>query len=160
MDFKASSGKTVKIVTIAVTVLFAAIIIWNLIGYQYQSRTGLLLGSAVILLVYSSCWLYSPLHYSVDNDFLTIHRPIGNLKIKRDSVTNVQALTAKQISYAIRTFGVGGVFGYFGKFYNTEFGSMNWYLTRKDTPVLVTTSSNKKIVISPDDQTGFVRQFD
>ena len=60
----------------------------------------------------------------------------------------------------IRTFGVGGLFGYYGQFYNSKIGSMTWYATRQNNTVLVRTIDNKNIVLTPDEPEKFVANFD
>ncbi len=65
-------------------------------------------------------------------------------------------LDKEKIGWAIRTFGVGSLFGYYGKFANTKLGSMTWYATRKDKTVLVRTIDNKKIILTPDEPEKFV----
>ncbi len=64
-----------------------------------------------------------------------------------------------KMGWAIRIFGVGGLFGYFGKFANKEMGNMTWYATRRDKTVLVTTTGNKKIIVTPDEPEAFVANF-
>jgi hypothetical protein len=68
-------------------------------------------------------------------------------------------LDKEKIGWAIRTFGVGGLFGYYGKFANTKLGSMTWYATRKDRAILVRTIDNKKIILTPDEPEKFVADF-
>ena len=55
-----------------------------------------------------------------------------------------------------RTFGVGGLYGYYGKFYNRTFGSMTWYATRRDKLVLVKFQNKKKIILTPDEPVALI----
>ena len=68
-------------------------------------------------------------------------------------------LTKKKLSWAVRIFGVSGLFGYWGKFSNTKLGSMTWYSTRRNNAVLITTIYNKKIVLTPNEPEKFVTEF-
>lgn len=52
---------------------------------------------------------------------------------------------------SIRLFGVGGLFGYYGKYYNFKMGHMTLYTTQKRNRILMTMITGKKIIISPDD---------
>ena len=65
----------------------------------------------------------------------------------------------KDIRNCVRTFGVGGLFGYYGCFANFTFGSMTWYATRKDKAVLITTNTNKKVLVTPNDPVAFIAAF-
>ncbi|MDZ7614650.1 MAG: PH domain-containing protein [Flavobacteriaceae bacterium] len=60
-------------------------------------------------------------------------------------------MTDKQLKWTIRTLGVGGLFGYFGYFWNREIGSMIWYTSQQKNRILITLKNEDKIVISPDD---------
>jgi hypothetical protein len=51
----------------------------------------------------------------------------------------------------IRTFGVGGLFGYFGKFHTPNIGHITFYATQRVNKVLIVTKQGKKIILTPDD---------
>ena len=69
---------------------------------------------------------------------------------------NVELLDKERLNGSIRTFGVGGLFGYWGRFANSKIGVMTWYATRRDNAVLITKFNNKKIVLTPDEPELFV----
>ena len=60
---------------------------------------------------------------------------------------------------SIRVFGVGGLFGYFGLFRNSRYGTMIWYATRRDQFVVIERSNGKTIVLTPDDPNLFVSEW-
>ncbi len=155
MNYKASLDTTAKIVTIGVTVLFACLIIWPLFEIKNNGVTSAIYVPAILLVVYFACWIYSPKSYAVSADAITIKRPIGNIVIPKQHIKSVE-VPEKGMPFAVRTFGVGGLFGYFGTFYNFDSGNMNWYITNRNNTVLITTSSGKKIVVSPDEKDAFV----
>lgn len=72
---------------------------------------------------------------------------------------SAEVLEKDALYWSIRTFGVGGLFGYFGKFANAKLGNMTWYATRRDKTVLIKTAGNKKIILTPDDPNQFVADF-
>ena len=155
MNFTASLDTTAKIVTIGVTVLFACLMIWPLIEINDDNLSSAIYVPAILLVVYFACWIYSPKSYSVSADAITIKRPIGNIVIPKQHIKSVE-VPEKGLPFAVRTFGVGGLFGYFGTFYNFDSGNMNWYITNRNNTVLITTISGKKIVVSPDEKDAFV----
>ena len=61
-------------------------------------------------------YLFRPNNYSVSSDKLLIHRMIGNIKIDKNNIQSVQEIDESQVKNSLRTFGVGGFFGNFGKF--------------------------------------------
>jgi len=104
-------------------------------------------------------YLFRPNNYSISNDKLLIHRILGNIEIQRNNIQSVQEIDESQVKNSLRTFGVGGFFGSFGKFWNSKLGNMTWYVTRKNNFVLVETKDKKKIILTPDKPEEFVAFF-
>ncbi|WP_395803128.1 PH domain-containing protein [Daejeonella sp.] len=149
MKYKASLDQTAIIITILVGLLFGALIIFNFI-----------LPLAILLLsVYLICWYLKPLRYEIKSDQIIIHRLIKSVRIKRYDIENLTLIDKDKLSGTIRTFGVGGLFGWYGKFSNNELGDMTWYLTSRDKPILIISKAGKKILISPDDAEGFSKEY-
>ena len=73
------------------------------------------------------------------------------MNIKISAITEARILNSNEMSGLIRTFGNGGLFGYYGKFYNTKLKHLTLYTTQRKNRILIETSQSKKIVISPDD---------
>jgi len=71
--------------------------------------------------------------------------------IPLENVKDVFVATRESMKWTIRTFGNGGLFGYFGKFRNGNYGNMTWYATRSNNYVMIITASDKKIVLTPDE---------
>jgi len=159
MTYKASLDKTAIIITISVTILFAVII-----GGQYSIIRDA--GSAVpiytttaCLLIYFLAFAFRPIHYTLTSDELIVNRPLLNVHIKTAGIKSVELIEKKAIRGCIRIFGVGGLFGYYGSFANFSLGRMTWYATRRDKPVLVKTTDNRKIIVTPDDPDKFVNEL-
>ena len=96
-------------------------------------------------------YLFHPRKYSLANGTLIIHRPVSNITIKLDDIKSAERVTREDMRWTARTFGNGGLFGYYGKFWNKKFGSMTWYATRRENFVLITLQDGSKIVLTPDD---------
>ena len=155
MDFKASKDMTVKIITIGVFLLFAFISYKSIIGIIHSSGrlTPILIHSSVLLfmvgiLLFS--YLYAPKEYSVDKHSLVIHRPVSNKIIPIDSIIEIRQVDKSELKGTIRTFGVGGLFGNYGKFYTPALGNLTFYATQNKNYVLIT-MNKKKILLTPDD---------
>ena len=82
---------------------------------------------------------------------MIIHRAIKNRVIKISEIIEIKTVDSNDLSGTIRTFGNGGLFGYYGKYYNSKFGNMIWYVTQRRNRILIETNQGKKIIISPDD---------
>lgn len=153
MIFKASMDTPAKVVTVVITIVFAAIILVQFPSIEGESPA--LYITAILFITYGMAYLYRPLNYTLTEKDLLIKRPIGTVRIPRVSITAINPIERKKIRGAIRTFGVGGLFGYYGKFYTFSIGSMTWYMTNRNKALLLTTTSQRKILISPDERERF-----
>lgn len=156
MDFKASLDTLAKVMTFGVFILFVVI------GQQSVrailaaagDRTTILIHGGILFLfvaILLGSWLFAPRSYTVDGTELTINRPIGGVRINRSAIKEVRLLDKGELKGAIRTFGNGGLFGYYGKYYKSGIGHMTWYTTQSKNRILIVTNEGQKIVISPDD---------
>lgn len=112
-----------------------------------------------LIFIFVIVYLLRPNNYSVSSEKLLIHRVLYNVEIQRNNIQSVQEIDESQIKNSTRTFGVGGFFGNFGKFWNSKLGSMTWYVTRRNNFVLVETKDQKKIILTPDKPEEFVASF-
>jgi hypothetical protein len=159
MKYSASMDKMAKTVTVAVTILFASIIILQYALVSNGSIATPIIITIFLLAIYFCVFLFRPMGYSITSDGIVIHRLWGDVKMDKNQISSVELIEKEKLRWSLRTFGVGGLFGYFGKFANAKLGTMTWYITRRDHPVLIVTSNNKKIIISPDEAEKFVSDF-
>ena len=159
MTYKTSLDNLAKGITIGVTLLFAFIIIGQYSIIKDAGRAIPIYTTVTLLLVYFIAFAFRPINYKLSADQLIIHRLLSDVKIERNQIKSVEYLDNEKIGCAVRTFGVSGVFGYYGKFGNLKIGSMSWYATRRNKTVLVQTISNKKIILTPDEPERFVANF-
>jgi hypothetical protein len=159
MTFKATLDKTSKLLTIGITLLSIGIIIGSRLADKDEKSEGSLILIALLLLPYGITYAFSPLSYELNEKSLIINRPIKNVTLNYSQIKSISKLENGKLSWSIRTFGVGGLFGYFGKFWNKEFGSMTWYTTRRDKVIMIITNENKRIIITPDDSEKFINEF-
>jgi len=68
-----------------------------------------------------------------------------------NEIKEIKVLEFHDLTGLVRTFGNGGLFGYYGKFYSRKQGKMTLYTTRRDNRIMIITKADKKIIISPDD---------
>jgi hypothetical protein len=155
--FKASLDRLARISTIIFSALLlgvAAINIRVLIGTQMPASAYLLV--LLLLSIWLLCFGLAPIGYELTDTTLAVRRRLNRKFIARDAIAEVTLLNRESISWSIRTFGVGGLFGYYGKFANRKLGAMTWYLSRRDRVVLLRLHNGSKIVLSPDDAEAFV----
>jgi hypothetical protein len=154
-EYAASLSKMNKAITLASLLLFGGLTYLALDKIIHaQNDTDKFLASLVLaglFLILLISYLFSPRKYSIWQGELVIHRLIGNVRIPLIDITEVQKIDKRALSGSIRTFGVGGLFGNFGKYYNRKFGRMTFYVTQNKNLLLIITKKGKKIVLSPDD---------
>ena len=98
------------------------------------------------------------MNYVLTNDNLVIHRLFNDIIIKRKDILTVREVSKIDMGLTIRTFGVSGLFGYFGKFSNSKIGKLTMYATRRNNSVLIETGT-KKIILTPDNPLELVNQL-
>ncbi|WP_410219634.1 PH domain-containing protein [Pedobacter sp.] len=156
MKYIASTDQPVKIITTGVLVLFLFIGQNNLrtIMHAGTSRGVIFVHTVILLFLIATllfCYLYAPQSYGIDETGFSVNRIIGKVSLKFDDIDQVRAVEEGEMNGLIRTFGVGGLFGYFGKFYANKIGSITLYATQRKNRILIITKQHKKIVITPDD---------
>jgi hypothetical protein len=101
-------------------------------------------------------YLLKPSEILLGNNSLTIVRLLKPITIALPEIVSARLLDESEVKGTLRTFGNGGLFGYFGKFYNRQLGHMSWYCTQRKNYVLIALANDKKIVLSPDEPTAFL----
>ena len=156
MKFTTSLDRLATIVTWGVSLLFITIIGVQVKELIHEFSTLSLIVIILLLLVYLFTFLLRPLHYTITDTDLIIQRPLSSKKIARADIEALELFINGELNWAIRTFGVGGLFGYFGRCFKGSIGSMTWYATRRNKAVLIRTKKGDRIVVTPDDYEGFV----
>jgi hypothetical protein len=156
ISFYASLDKFSKLITIAVCLAVVAILFRAISRLDTNPVSAIfsIAGSGAII---GYCLLFRPLNYVLTNDSLIIRRLMKNVTIPRNEITNVKAISEKELVGTVRKFGVGGLFGYFGKYGNKN-GDINMYATNPKNSIMIETTS-RNVIITPDDSTAFLQQF-
>lgn len=159
MTYKASLDKTAITITLGVTFLFALIIGGQYAIFGEKDRAHPAFTTTACLLIYLLAFAFRPIRYVITKDEVIISRPLKNVHIKRKEIAEAVILNKRQLAGSFRIFGVGGLFGYYGRFSKYSIGSMTWYATHMDRPVLITTNDRRKIILTPDDPLNFVAEL-
>ena len=160
MTFKTSLDTLSKVVTIGISLLFISIECGQILLLKENiSNQGAWVTICIFPFIYFITYLFRPLSYELNTTHLIIKRPIGNVSFQKENIVSVVKVEKEMLRGVIRTFGVGGLFGYYGYYYNRTIGKMSWYATRRDRAVLITTHNNQKILVTPDDVEGFINGF-
>lgn len=159
MKYTVSLDKLAKGVTIGVTILFAVIIAMQFFITTSKGHIPVYI-CVLVPLIYFFIYAIRPFAYEVDNGQLIIRRMLKDIVISQRDIKTAAIVEPEKLRGSIRLFGVGGLFGYFGIFSNSQLGRMTWYATRRDKIVLLVTHNDKKIILTPDDPTAFVASLE
>ncbi len=151
MDFAAPWDRLVKVTTTLVCVVLIVIIL--LPPHEWGWIFALKLIVPVLGLGLS--WIFAPLGYRIEGNELVVKRCIGPVRIPLSDVKSARPMATRELWTTVRLLGVGGVFGYFGKFYSFALGDENWYATDMNRAVLLETDT-AKYVVTPDDRDAFL----
>ncbi len=160
MEFKATMDTSTKLITALVILILIVVMTIPFISIPKSIGTlSPILTALIPLIIFTIPILYKPINYSIESRNIIIHRFINQVVILKSKIESVEQIEKETLKGTIRSFGVGGLFGYFGKFYHNKFGIMTWYATRRNNYVLIITSSSKKIILTPDNPEDFVKEF-
>lgn len=147
MTFKASIDTLARIITIGtgIILIFAFISTYITTGSDFWY---LLL---FLIATFGIAYLYRPIEYSIEQNTLSIKRPINTILIDLHDIKKVTALTDVDLGMAIRLFASGGFLGYYGFFYSFKLGKMWWYVTQRKNYVLIQTTNGTQYLLSPNE---------
>lgn len=157
MKFKASLDTMAKAITVFIILLFIYLgqRSFHIIMDSETDPTSFYLHVFILvflILVLLGTWAFSPKGYEIRNGKLTIKRIIGDFDIGLHEIIGVKELTTEETKGTIRTFGVGGLFGYFGRFYIPKIGRVIFFATQRKNKVLIIKKDEKQFILSPDDE--------
>lgn len=146
---------------IAVMVIVTGVTGYKSIGEIEGGLTTIVAFLAPVLLtaMLIAFWLYRPAAVTLTDEAVVVERKISKISIPYSDVVQVTLPEHKELRFAVRTFGNGGLFGYTGKYYKQPYGSMTWYCSQRKNYVLLETSAGKKIVVTPDERDAMVNEL-
>jgi hypothetical protein len=145
MTFSASYDRVTKTISTLVCLFLLAIIA--------ATHSFIFCVLAVVLILVS--YAHSPRGYVIADRSILVQRLAGRPRIALEDAREVRRATPDDSSGAIRLFGSGGLFGYYGLFTSAKLGKFTAYVTNRNNRVVVITGS-KTALFSPDDVDGFL----
>jgi hypothetical protein len=156
IEYKASFDTLTKIITITVAIIFLSITLKtvNQLSTSQNNLKTLFIPAGILIFVIATLvgsYLLSIQKYIVEDSTLVIKRAFGDKRISIADIEEVRLIAKDEMRGTIRTFGNGGFFGYYGKYYNKKLGSFTLYSTQRKNRIFIRTKHGDKLVISPDD---------
>lgn len=142
--------------TLAKIITAGCFLLVGFVAYKttFLAKVPVILGIFLILLTFGSliiAFLYAPQKYIVQNGALFIVRPINKIEIPLSDIKEARLISRAELGTLFRIWGSGGFFGYFGVFRSTRIGKIRLYTTRRDNRILINTTDDERILLSPDD---------
>lgn len=159
-------SKTLWVMTFAVFALWLGLsgyVIVQIIteANAAESVTTLLVVNLIFLPMTIICEGLAPQRLEIGEDKIVILRRYKSVVLPREQIKSVTSLPSVALRGAIRTFGVGGFFGYFGQYYTSSVGSFTLYATSFENLFLIKKWDGKSIVVScaePERMWQFIEQ--
>jgi len=157
-SFSATLDNTSRIITVVVLVItiIVAYKCYTIVEQEIFPAWKSWLAISFLVILDVLIFIYRPLSYAITPYSVVVKRPINDLVIDKKDVVEIRAVLHEEMKFPIRTFGNGGLFGYTGQYYSSRMGNMRWYATRRSNYVLLLLCSGKKIIITPDNPSGFL----
>ena len=136
-------SSVIIVVTVLVNVLFISMVI-------SAFRSSILVLEILSLVILISPALFIPLRMIVDEDSLSIWRPIGKVKIHLEDIKSCSIVEDSRnfIDKTIRTFGSGGLYGCIGYFRHDKYGKMRMFVTHTKQCFLIRMKDGRNFVVS------------
>ena len=151
-EFSAPQDRFVQTVTVLTFMLFAILLV---VFASADNTAGLASIAAIGLPMFILCYLFVPREYAVNESEVIIRRRIGAVRIPFSLIRSIRQGSSSCSFRSVRPFGIGGIYGYFGRFYSQELGRHHVYATDLQKTVVI--EADKTYVISPDDPQQFVQ---
>jgi hypothetical protein len=103
--------------------------------------------------------LFRPKAYLINPSVLKVIQVGFSRTVPTEDIQSIVPVSKPDIGVGIRAFGSGGFLGYLGKFWYSKLGFVTFYITDRNKMLLVTMKNGRKLMISPDDQVGFLEAF-
>jgi len=147
-----------KILSAFILVLAVILTVGSFKVGENETRWGFYLSFIVIDLAVIICYLYASRSYEIKDSQLIIKRLINNKTYDLSELHLAKRYSDVKSGMSVRSFGNGGVFGYWGWYYNRGFGKYFMHATSMKN-LIILDFVDHKIGISPDDE-AFVRELE
>lgn len=92
------------------------------------------------------CFLLSPHRLYLIGDTLIIKRWMGRVTISTNEITSVEEADKWVVLRSTRTMGNGGYFGYYGHYFNRQYGKFRMFATDMSNLYLIRTSQRNFVI--------------
>lgn len=159
MMFKASLDRVAKAFSTVFTLLLLGVIFWQVYLFIETPQSNSVVASLFLLCILLIPYYYHPINYCIQTEQVIIRRPFKNVVVNKDEIKCARVVDQQEMKGTLRSFGVTGLYGYFGRFSNLKMGSMKWFATQRRNYVLIQTRDCKNYILTPNQPEAFIKQL-
>jgi len=128
---------------------------WRAAHGDPAALPGVLLPLLAVAVVLPLAWALAPRALALRGAFLVVERALRPVEIPLGAIRAAGRVTRQEVGGMVRTWGSGGAFGYYGRYFSRGLGAVRLAATRRDGYVVIDTEAERWLV-TPDDPDVFV----
>jgi len=146
--------------TYGITSVAVVTLVTLLAPAEHAAWMALLLGGMFFGVLVMTWGYYRPRRFEVSADGLRIVWPWRSARIAAGDLKEVRATLPEEVGLGMRVFGVGGIFGRFGRYRSHGYGPLEAYITGDTGWVMIKRYAQRPLLLTLEDYGGFVRALD
>ena len=99
---------------------------------------------------------FAPIKYRITESEILVKRLGPDVVIPIKNIKDIRRVDKQAVGFCLRTWGVGGFCGSYGRFYSFKLGEFRGYLTNRENLIFIKTSNNENVMISPEKPDEFL----
>lgn len=156
MRKKVKWSKSVKISTLIFLPILIITDVWMFILFLDQSNSWIerICCASLFMIIFATIFFVFALSLRtivLTESQLILNKGIGTVRLNYSDISNVEIYKSDGV-LDVRVFGIGGVCGFTGKFYNKKIGKYTSYVGDYSQTLYIQTKKGKKYVLSSEDR--------
>lgn len=148
---------TLVVIAVGVIVVGAALSEAEKISPQDGGiRAAMVAAAMIVPVILLITVVFAPLGYTVDQTGIMINRMGPKVCVLDSEIAEIRRIGRRDLGLAIRVWGSGGFFGFFGRFWSRGLGHYRMYATNGRELVCIRQVDGSRIVLSPHPADVFV----
>lgn len=157
MHYKATLGTSARWITILTTLLLIFIPLIILVTAGTLEQPAILFPMLLPILIPVICFAYRVTGYELDNKQILVKRMVGDFLVSLNEIDSIE-VNPDAMKRSFRTFGNGGLFGFYGRFRNSIYGPYRAFVTDPKNSVILKLQKST-IILSPDQPQKFAEKL-
>ncbi|MCW9018075.1 MAG: PH domain-containing protein [Kangiellaceae bacterium] len=157
MYYKASLGTSARWITFLTTLLLISIPLIILANAGTAEQPAIVFSLLLPVLIPLICFVYRVTGYELDSKQILVKRLVGDFSVPLNEIDSIE-VNPNAMKRSFRTFGNGGLFGFYGRFRNSVYGPYRAFVTDPNNSIVLK-QQNAVIILSPDEPQKFAKKL-